>query len=308
MPLPALLQDRLRLPVIAAPMFLASGLELVVAACRGGVVGAFPSVNVRPAEALDNWLRVLGEALTGSDAAPWAVNLIVHRSNPRLQQDLEACVRHRAPMVVTSVGDPAAIVTAVHSYGGIVFHDVTTLRHARKAAAAGVDGLILVCAGAGGHGGSLNPFAFLPQVRAFWAGPLALAGAISDGRGIHAARCLGADLAYMGTRFLATQESQAAEEHKRMICAASAADLLWTDAFTGIHGNYLRASIQRAGLDPDALPSRDGADLSKLGDGASKVWRDIWSAGQGVGAIVEAPPTADLIARLRREYHAAGGA
>jgi nitronate monooxygenase len=312
MPLPELFENRLTLPAIAAPMFLVSGPEMVIETCKAGVVGSFPSLNARPAEAFAEWLdRIEGElaaatASNGGPVAPYAVNLIIHRTNPRFEPDLAVCIERKVPVVITSVGNPTDVVREIHAYGGIVLHDVTNVHHARKAAQAGVDGLILVCAGAGGHAGVQSPFALVPQVRAFWDGPLVLAGAISDGRAIRAALVLGADLVYMGTRFLATRESMASEEYKRMVVGSEARDLIYTDAFSGVNANYLRPSIERAGLDPDNLPTKGGADLAALGDASKRAWKDIWSAGQGVGSIADVPTVAELVARLAVEYRDAG--
>jgi nitronate monooxygenase len=309
--LPEALRGRLALPVICAPMFIVSGPELVIAQCLAGVVGSFPALNARPAERLDAWLtqitRTLAEARAaepGRRIAPFAVNQIVHASNDRLAQDVEACVRHRVPVVITSLRAPDAVIRPVHAYGGLVFHDVTTVRHAEKALEAGVDGLILVCAGAGGHAGTLSPFALLGEVRRFYDGPLILSGAITTGSAILAAQAMGADLAYMGTRFIATREANAVPDYKDMIAGSAAADVLYTPYFTGVPGNYLTPSIRAAGLDPDALPVRDKTAMD-FGSGSVKAWRDVWGAGQGVGTIADAPATADLVARLAGEYAAA---
>ena len=307
MPLPAALAKNLALPVIGAPMFIVSTPELVLAQCRAGIIGAFPALNARPGEKLAAWLAALNEALAATPrAAPYAVNLIVHPSNERLADDLACCIEHRAPLVITSLGAPSAIVPQVHAYGGLVFHDVTTVRHAEKALETGVDGLILVAAGAGGHGGTLSPFALLAEVRRFFNGPLALAGAITNGRQILAALALGADCAYIGTRFIATQEANASDAYKQALLAASSADIVYTPYFTGVPGNYLKSSIVVAGLDPDKLPSGHGPKLefARANDGA-KAWRDIWGAGQGVGTIDDVPTTAALIERLKSEFQTA---
>lgn len=300
----------LRLPVMGAPMFIVSGPELVIAQCRAGVAGSFPALNARPAEALDDWLATIAGALAaereaGGRPAPFGVNLIVHRTNGRLARDLETVTRHRVPFVITSVGAPDDVVAAVHGYGGRVFHDVTTLRHARRAIRAGVDGLILVAAGAGGHAGTLSPFALLPEVRAEFDGLIVLAGAIGSGAAVRAARVLGADLAYMGTRFIATAEANAAEDYKRMICAAQAADIVYTPAFTGVPGNYLRPSIERCGLDPDDLKPLGEVSIGNH-ETRPKQWKDIWGAGQGVGSIGDVPTVAALVERLAAEYAEAG--
>ncbi len=294
-------EGRLALPLIAAPMFIVSYPELVIACCKAGIAGTFPSLNARTPEDLDAWLaRIAAET---KDAAPFGVNLIVHKTNPRLAADLALCARHKVPFVITSVGEPSAVVDAVHAYGGIVFHDVTNIRHAKKALAAGVDGLILVAAGAGGHAGTLSPFALVSEVRQFYAGPVVLSGAISRGNHIRAAELMGADFAYMGTRLIATAEAHAAPGYKQMLVDATAEDILYTPAFTGVPGNYLKPSIAAAGLDPDNIAgAKDKADLALDKYHEAKTWKDIWGAGQGVGAITDVPTVADLVARLKREY------
>jgi nitronate monooxygenase len=305
MPLPAQLEGRLALPVVAAPMFLVSGPDLVVAACRAGVLGTFPALNQRTSEGFEEWLVAIDAALAASPGgAPFGVNLIVHRSNPRVETDLALCIKHRVPLIITSLGAVAELVHRVHEYGGLVFHDVTTLRHAQKAAEAGVDGLILVCAGAGGHAGTLSPFALLPEIRHFFKGTILLAGCLSDGRSVAAARMLGADLAYLGTRFIATTESLAPDDFKQMILEGSAADIVYTPAISGIPGNFMRPSIVAAGLDPDNLPTK-GAGYQAKGEKAhdeAKAWKKVWSAGQGVGSIGDIPSTAELVRRLAAEY------
>lgn len=308
MALPAALANRLALPVIGSPMFIVSGPELVIGQCLNGIVGSFPALNARPAEQLDLWLTRIRSELAAASAAepgrmiaPFAVNQIVHASNDRLMQDMECCVRHQVPIIITSLRAPDAVVSAAHSYGGLVFHDVTTLRHAEKALEAGVDGLILVCAGAGGHAGTLSPFALVGEVRRFYDGPIILSGAIATGRAILAAQAMGADLAYIGTRFIATQEANAAEAYKRMILGAAASDIVYTPFFTGVPGNYLKPSIAAQGLDPDALPEADKSRMN-FGSGSVKAWRDIWGSGQGVGLIDDAPAVATVIDRLKREY------
>lgn len=299
------LQKGLRLPVICSPMFIVSNPEMVIAQCISGVVGSFPALNARPQEQLDDWLLRITSALADvPDAAPFAVNLIVRPGNERLQADLDACVRHRVPIIITSLGAPTDIVRQVHAYGGRVFHDVTSVRHAKRALQAGVDGLILVCAGAGGHAGALSPFALLSEVRAFYTGTVILAGAISDGRAILAAQVLGADFVYMGTRFIATQESAAVQGYKDMLVGATAADIVYTPHFSGIPANYLKPSLVAAGLDPDNLPVIDPAAVRAAGD-RHKRWKDIWGAGQGVGSINDLPSTAELVDRLALEYRAA---
>ncbi|NKC32778.1 NAD(P)H-dependent flavin oxidoreductase [Falsiroseomonas selenitidurans] len=303
MPLPALLQGRLRLPLIGAPLFIISNPDLVIAQCRAGIVGSMPALNARPASELDPALARITAALTPQDA-PFAINLIVHASNDRVDHDLAVCAKHRVPIIITSLRAPHAVVEAVHAWGGLVFHDVTNLRHAQKALEAGVDGLILVAAGAGGHAGTLSPFALVAEVRKIFAGPLILSGAITTGGQILAAQAMGADLAYMGTRFIATAEANAAEAYKRMIVEGQAADVLYTPFFTGIPGNYLKPSIAAAGLDPDSLPAVDKSSAN-FGTTRSKPWKDIWGAGQGIGTITDTPPAATLIARLQDEYRAA---
>ena len=314
MSLPAILAESLALPVVGAPLFIISNPDLVIAQCKSGIVGSFPALNARPAEQLEEWLaRITTElaehkaAHPGAKVAPFAVNQIIHHSNDRLRHDLEMCVKYRAPIVITSLRAPNEIVPAVHAYGGLVFHDVISVRHARKAVEAGVDGLILVCAGAGGHAGMLSPFALVPEVRRFFDGTIILAGAITRGEHVLAAQTIGADLAYIGTRFIATGEARAAEAYKQMIVDSSAADIVYSDLFSGVHGNYLRGSIIAAGLDPDSLPSGD-KDTMKFGSDRShrpKAWRDIWGAGQGVGGIDEVAPAREVVARLQREYEAA---
>ncbi|MGE0874231.1 MAG: NAD(P)H-dependent flavin oxidoreductase [Burkholderiales bacterium] len=307
MPLPPLLQN-LRLPVVAAPMFIASNPALVIAQCKAGIVGAFPALNARPKEALDGWLNDIEAALAGdADAAPFAVNQIVHKSNDRLEHDLEVCVKHKVPITITSLRAPTEVVGAVHGYGGIVFHDVISVRHAEKALEAGVDGLILVCAGAGGHAGTLSPFALVGEVRRFFDGPILLSGAIATGDGILAAQAAGADLAYIGTRFLATPEASVPDRYKEEILKAAAADIVYTDLFSGVHGNYLKHSVIAAGYDPQNLPKSDPAKMNfgSAGGAEKKVWRDIWSAGQGVGRIDRIMPVADVVTQLAAEYTAA---
>jgi len=304
----------LTLPVIGSPMFIVSGPELVIAQCQAGILGAFPALNARPADVLREWLQQITQTLADYDAqhpeqpsAPFAVNQIVHPTNDRLEHDVALCAEFKVPLVITSLHAPNQVVEKVHAYGGLVFHDVTTLRHAKKAIDAGVDGLILVCHGAGGHAGRLNPFAFVAEVRRFYNGPLVLAGAISKGEQIVAAQALGVDLVYMGTRFIATQEANAQAAYKLMVLDAAAGDIVYTNLFTGVHGNYLRQSIEQAGLDPDALPEGDKTAM-RYGSGGSskaKAWRDIWGAGQGVGAIASMHSVAEEVATLRQDYQKA---
>ena len=314
MSIPAILADNLALPVIGAPLFILSNPDLTLAQCKAGVVGAFPALNARPAEQLEEWLKRITTELAEYKAAnpdakvaPFAVNQIVHHSNDRLQHDLDICVKYRAPIVITSLRAPNEVVPAVHAYGGLVFHDVISVRHARKAMEAGVDGLILVCAGAGGHAGMVSPFALVSEVRRFFAGTIILAGAITRGEHVLAARVMGADLAYIGTRFIATREARAPDAYKQMIVESSAADIVYSDLFSGVHGNYLRGSIVASGLDPDNLPSGDKKTMKFGSEGSSKAkaWRDIWGAGQGVGSIDTVEPAADVVAQLVREYQAA---
>jgi nitronate monooxygenase len=311
MTLPAVLQN-LTLPVIASPMFIASGPALVAAQCKAGVVGSFPALNARPAELLDTWLTGLKqeldawrEANPGAKVGPVAVNQIVHHSNDRLEHDVEVCVKHQVPIIISSLrAPPREMLDAVHAYGGIVMHDVISIRHAEKALAAGVDGLILVAAGAGGHAGALSPFALVGEVRRFFSGPLALSGSIATGDAILAAQVMGADFAYIGSRFLATRESNVTDAYRDAIMESSAADIVYTNLFTGVHGNYLRKSIVNAGLDPDALPESDKSKMS-FGSGSAKAWRDIWGAGQGVGLMDDVPTVAEMVERLKAEYAAA---
>ena len=317
MPLPAVLEGRLALPVIGSPLFIVSSPDLVIAQCQAGIVGAFPALNARPADQLEVWisriereLAAFAAANPGRKVAPFAVNQIAHHSNDRLAQDMEVCVRHQVPIIITSLRAPREVVMAAHSYGGIVLHDVTNIRHAEKALEEGVDGLILVCAGAGGHAGTLSPFALLPEVRRFYDGPIALSGAIASGRAIISAQALGADLAYIGTRFIATKEANADPRYKDMLITSSAKDIVYTPLFTGVPGNYLKPSIRAAGLDPDNLPTADKNKMN-FGSGGSmkaKAWRDIWGAGQGLGSIEDAPLVSDVVNRLEREYAAARAA
>ncbi len=307
--LPKYVADQLVLPVMAAPMFLVSGPELIIESCKAGVIGTFPTLNARPIETLDAWLHQITTSLEelkilqpSRRISLWGANLIVNRTNHRFEADLDLLVRYRAPIVITSLGDPAHVVEKVHEYGGLVFADVISITHAKKAASRGVDGLILVCSGAGGHAGTTNNFAFVGAVREFWDGILVVAGGISSGRDILAVRAMGADLAYMGTRFIATHESMANEDYKNMLIESTLDDLIYTDAFTGVHGNYLIPSIRKTGLDPEKLQKKASVDFSKLQTDV-KAWRDIWSAGQGVSQIRETQPVADLIEELRQEFN-----
>ncbi len=306
MPIPASLNRNLALPVICAPMFIVSNPDLVIAQCRAGLIGAFPALNARPQAALDDWLsRIKRELAADPNAAPFAVNQIIHPSNERLEDDMALCVKHEVPLIITSLSAPTAIVPQVHAYGGQVFHDVISVRHAEKALEAGVDGLILVCAGAGGHAGTFSPFALVNEIRQFYDGPIALSGSITNGQGVLAAQAMGADFAYIGTRLIATAEANAVDAYKAAIIAASAKDIVYTPYFTGVHGNYLKQSIVAAGLDPDNLPVKDKSAMSFGGSRDAKAWKDIWGAGQGVGNIDAVLPAGELIARMKDEYRAA---
>lgn len=311
MGLPTILQNTLSLPVICSPLFIISNPELVIAQCKAGVVGSFPALNARPAEELEVWLQRITSELESYKAAnpqakvaPYAVNQIVHASNDRLQHDVEMCVKYKVPIVITSLRPPNEVVGPVHSYGGLVFHDVINVKHAKKAIEAGVDGLILVCAGAGGHAGQLSPFALVSEIRSFYDGPIILSGSISKGEQVLAAQAMGADLAYMGTRFIATHEANADSAYKQMLVDTSADDIVYSNLFTGVHGNYLKPSIANAGLDPDNLPEGNKSSM-KFGSGGSnksKAWRDIWGAGQGVGSISAVTSTAEAVRQLEQEY------
>lgn len=314
MSLPSVLQHSLKLPVICSPLFIISNPDLVIAQCKAGVVGSFPALNARPAEELEVWLKRITSELEqykqeNPDAvvAPFAVNQIVHSSNDRLQHDVEMCVKYKVPIIITSLRAPNDVVEPIHSYGGLVFHDVINVKHARKAIEAGVDGLILVCAGAGGHAGQLSPFALVSEIRAFYDGPIILSGSIAKGEQILAAQAMGADLAYMGTRFIATHEANADAAYKQMLVDTTADDIVYSNLFTGVHGNYLKPSIQNAGMDPNNLPEGDKSSM-KFGSGGSnksKAWRDIWGAGQGVGSIAAITSTAEAVSQLEQEYASA---
>lgn len=309
MPLPALLEQRLRLPLVAAPMFLVSNPALVLSCCRNGVVGTFPALNQRTSEGFAEWLDEINEGLAAeTNAAPYAVNLIVHHSNPRVEADLAICADKRVPIVITSLGAAKEVVDAVHSYGGLVFHDVTTRRHAEKAAEAGVDGLIAVAAGAGGHAGTWSPFALVAEIRQFFDKTLLLSGCLNHGHEILAAQMLGADLAYMGTRFIATHESGASDDYKTMLLQARAVDIVHTAAVSGVPASFMRQSLEQAGFDEAKLQGKGrmdyGEKLKPVNDEA-KAWKTVWSAGQGVGSISDVPTTEALIGRLDEEYRAA---
>lgn len=314
MALPSLLAGKLRLPLIGAPMFIVSGPELVAAQCKAGIVGSFPALNARPQETLVEWIRQIkgelaeySEANPGEPVAPFAVNQIAHASNERLLADMEVCVAEQVPIIITSLSPPREIVQAVHAYGGVVFHDVISLRHARKAIAQGVDGVIAVCAGAGGHAGPLSPFALVGELRKEFDGALILSGCISRGDDVLAATAMGADLAYSGTRFIATEEARAVPDYKEMIVDSAAGDVVYSSLFTGVHGNYLGGSIANAGMDPTNLPAgkKEDMDFGKGSDLDAKAWKEIWGAGQGVGNIHDIPPARDVVMRMEREYRAA---
>lgn len=312
MALPGLLRDRLRLPAIAAPLFIVSNPKLTIAQCKAGLVGSFPALNARPKSLLDEWLAEITETLAAHDrahpeakSAPFAVNQIVHRSNDRLDHDLALCEKYKVPVIITSLGARPEVNDAAHAFGAIVFHDIITTVHARKALEKGADGLVAVTAGAGGHAGGLSPFALVQEIRAFFEGPLALSGAIASGRSILAAQALGADLAYIGSAFIATDEANAQPEYKQTITEAEAADIVYTSLFTGVRGNYLRQSIVAAGLDPDNLPESDPSRMNFESAGAKKAWRDIWGCGQGIGIIRKIQPAGELIAQFQRQYEEA---
>jgi nitronate monooxygenase len=313
MALPEVLK-RVPFPVIASPMFIISTPKLVIAQCKAGVVGSMPALNARPAAQLDEWLAEITETLDAHNrahpdqpAAPFAINQIVHKSNDRLEHDLEMCVKYKVPVIITSLGAREDVNQAVHGYGGVVLHDVINNRFAHKAVEKGADGLIAVAAGAGGHAGTLSPFALVQEIREWFDGPLALSGSIANGRSILAAQAMGADFAYIGSAFIATEEARAVDAYKQMIVDSTSADILYSSKFTGVHGNYLRPSIVAAGLDPDALGDGDPSQMSfgSKNAGDAKAWKDIWGCGQGIGAIKQVVPTAELVARLKAEYAAA---
>jgi len=311
MSLPEILRGRLSVPAIASPLFIISNPDLVVAQCTAGVVGSFPSLNARPAEKLEEWfIKITGElgewdaAHPEQKSAPYAVNQIVHRSNNRLMHDLELCVKYKAPIVITSLGAREDVYEAVHSYGGIVLHDIINNAFAKKAIEKGADGLIAVAAGAGGHAGVISPFALIQEIREWFDGPVALSGAIATGAAILAAQACGADLAYIGSAFIATDEANASAAYKQAIVDGYANDIVYSNLFTGVHGNYLKPSIRAAGMDPDNLPNGDVSTMN-FHEGSTKAWKDIWGSGQGIGAVKEIVPAAALVARLTREYAAA---
>ncbi len=314
MSVPEVLKGRLRIPVIGAPLFIVSGPELVIAQCKAGIVGSFPALNARPAEMLEEWIiRIKTELLEhkrqnpNAIVAPFAVNQICHGSNDRLMHDVDVCVKHEVPIIITSLRAPTEVIDKIHSYGGIILHDVINMRHARKAISEGVDGIITVCAGAGGHAGTLSPFALVPELRAEYDGPIILSGAMSHGGSVLAAQAIGADFAYLGTRFIATKEANADARYKQMLIESTANDIVYTSLFSGVHGNYLSKSVSAAGLDPSDLPDSDPSKMNfgSGGNTEARVWRDIWSAGQGVGTIKDVPSVQDIVDRLAGEYERA---
>lgn len=314
MALPEVLQNNLRIPVIGSPLFLVSGPELVIAQCKAGIVGSFPALNARPAAVLDEWLTRINTELNeyklanpDKYVAPFAVNQICHASNDRLMDDMAMCVKHKVPIIITSLRPPAEVVEAAHSYGGVVFHDVINVKHAKKAAEQGVDGLILVCAGAGGHAGALSPFALVREVKEWFDGTILLSGSIGDGYCVASALAMGADLAYIGSRFIATEEANADQGYKDMLVESAADDIVYSSLFTGVDGNYLKPSIAKAGMDPDNLPDADKSSMNfgSGGNTKSKAWKDIWGSGQGIGNIKDVASVEDVVAEMERDYKAA---
>ena len=317
MALPPILAERLRIPVIGSPLFIISGPELVIAQCKAGIVGSFPALNARPASQLDEWLAQITEELADWDrknpdrpSAPFAMNQIVHKTNDRLEHDVEMAVKYKVPVTITSLGAREDVNKAIHSYGGVVLHDVINDRFARKAVEKGADGLIPVAAGAGGHAGHLSPFALIQELREWFDGPIALSGSIANGAAILGAQAMGADLAYIGSAFIATKEANAVQGYKDMIVASSGDDIVYSNLFTGVHGNYLRPSIEAAGLDPDNLPEADPSKMNfgSGGNQKAKAWKDIWGCGQGIGAVKDIPTAGQLVDRLANEYEAAKAA
>ncbi len=311
MAVPSILKDGLALPAIASPLFIISHPPLVIEQCKAGIIGSFPALNARPASQLDDWLAEITETLDAYNkanpekpAAPFAVNQIVHKSNDRLEHDVEMCVKYKVPIVITSLGARPELNDAIHSYGGITLHDIINNRFAHKAIEKGADGLVAVAAGAGGHAGTLSPMALIQEIREWFDGPLLLSGAIATGDAVLAAQAMGADMGYIGSAFIATNEARAVDSYKEMIASSSADDIIYSNLFTGVHGNYLKGSIEAAGMDPGDLPVSDPSKMS-FGSDTSKAWKDIWGSGQGVGAVKEVVPTAELVARLAREYQAA---
>ena len=314
MPIPDSIKDNISIPVIGAPLFLISVPDLVIAQCKAGIIGSFPALNARPQHVLEEWivkikteLKEYQEQNPEKKVAPFAVNQICHGSNDRLQGDMEICVKHEVPVIITSLRPPLEVVEAAHSYGGLVFHDVINVRHAQKAAEQGVDGLILVCAGAGGHAGALSPFALLREVKQWFDGTVILSGSIGDGHSVASAIALGADFAYLGTRFIATEEANAEPEYKKMLEESAANDIVYSSLFTGVLGNYLKPSIKNAGLDPDNLPdaNKSAMNFGSGGNTDSKAWKDIWGSGQGIGGIKDSPSVAELVGRIKSEYEQA---
>ena len=309
--LPDILKNNLSVPVVGAPLFIISRPELVIAQCKAGVVGSFPALNARPQELLSDWIKEIKDELgqykednPEAKVAPFAVNQICHLSNDRLFKDVETCVKHEAPIIITSLRPPEDLVKAAHSYGGLVFHDVISTRHAQKAVEQGVDGLILVCAGAGGHAGALSPFALLRETREWYDGTILLSGSISDGYSVASALAMGADLAYIGTSFIATKESEADDNYKKMLVESSAKDIVYTNYFSGVHGNYLSPSVERAGMDPANLPEADKTKMNfnSGGNASAKVWKDIYGSGQGINAIKETTSVSDLVNKISTEF------
>lgn len=312
MSIPQHIKNNISMPVIGAPLFIISGPELVIAQCKAGVIGSFPALNARPQHVLEEWIVRIKTELAeyqeqnpDAKVAPFAVNQICHASNDRLMDDMATCVKHEVPIIITSLRPPAELVEAAHSYGGLVFHDVINVRHAKKAAEQGVDGLILVCAGAGGHAGVLSPFALVREVKEWFDGTIILSGSIGDGYSVASSIALGADFAYLGTRFIATQEANADPEYKKMLEDSAANDIVYSSLFTGVHGNYLKPSIVNAGMDPENLPEADKSSMNfgSAGNTKSKAWKDIWGCGQGIGRIEDSPPVADLVNRLSEEFN-----
>jgi nitronate monooxygenase len=305
--------SRLALPVIGSPLFIISNPKLVIEQCKAGIVGAMPALNARPAAQLDEWLAEITETLAAHDrahpeakAAPFAINQIVHKSNDRLEHDMQVCAKYKVPVVITSLGARTDVNDAVHAWGGIVLHDIINNTFARKAVEKGADGLIAVAAGAGGHAGVKSPFALVAEIRRWFDGPIALSGAIATGGAVLAAQAMGADLAYIGSAFIATEEARASEAYKQAIVEGTSDDIVYSSLFTGVHGNYLKASIRAAGLDPDRLPESDPTKMDfGGGEGAKKAWKDIWGSGQGIGVVDKVVPARELVARLKREYDAA---
>ncbi|MDA8981945.1 nitronate monooxygenase family protein [Gammaproteobacteria bacterium] len=314
MPIPSHIKDNLSMPVIGSPLFLVSGPELVIAQCKAGIIGSFPALNARPQHVLEEWIIRIKTELAeyqkqnpDAKVAPFAVNQICHGSNDRLMEDMATCVKQEVPIIITSLRPPAELVEAAHSYGGLVYHDVINVRHAKKAAEQGVDGLILVCAGAGGHAGALSPFALLREVKQWFDGTIILSGSIGDGYSVASSIALGADFAYMGTRFIATKEANADPEYKKMLEESAADDIVYSSLFTGVSGNYLKPSIKNAGMDPDNLPDADKSSMNfgSGGNTKSKAWKDIWGSGQGIGLIEDSPSVGELVGRIKVEFDSA---